>query len=176
MNWSHRPALDGVRTLAVYLVVLYHAEMPGVAGGFIGVDLFFVLSGFLVSNVLLSEIDERGTLRLGRFYARRVRRLLPAAVLVVVVTGAVFVLVTSIVRRLAFVDDARSALLYFANWHFLSESNDYFATGTERSPASCISGRCPSRSSFTCSSPCFFSCSWRSAVCGAGHFLWASAC
>jgi len=134
LNWSHRPALDGVRTLAVYLVLLYHAGMPAVAGGFIGVDLFFVLSGFLVSNVILSEIDERGTFRLGRFYARRVRRLLPAAVLVVVATGAVFVFVTTIVRRLPFVGDARSALLYFANWHFLSESNDYFATGVDRSP------------------------------------------
>jgi peptidoglycan/LPS O-acetylase OafA/YrhL len=134
LNWSHRPALDGVRTLAVYLVLLYHAGMPAVAGGFIGVDLFFVLSGFLVSNVILSEIDERGTLRLGRFYARRVRRLLPAAVLVVVATGAAFVLVATIVRRLPYVGDARSALLYFANWHFLSESNDYFATGVDRSP------------------------------------------
>jgi peptidoglycan/LPS O-acetylase OafA/YrhL len=134
VTWSHQPALDGVRTLAVYLVLLYHAGIPAVAGGYIGVDLFFVLSGFLVSNVILSEIDERGRFRLGRFYARRVRRLLPAAVVVVVATGAAFVLVTSIVRRLPFVGDARSALLYFANWHFLSESNDYFATGVDRSP------------------------------------------
>lgn len=134
MKWTYRPALDGVRTLAVYLVLLYHAGMPSVAGGFIGVDLFFVLSGFLVSNVILCEIDEHGSLRLGRFYARRIRRLLPAAVLVVVATGAVFVLVTSIVHRLAYVDDARSALLYFANWRFLEASNDYFATGVDRSP------------------------------------------
>jgi peptidoglycan/LPS O-acetylase OafA/YrhL len=134
LKWRHRPALDGVRALAVYLVLLYHAGVPAVAGGFIGVDMFFVLSGFLVSNVILSEIDERGTLRLGRFYARRVRRLLPAAVLVVVATGSAIVLVTTIVRRLPYVGDARSALLYFANWHFMSESNDYFATGADRSP------------------------------------------
>ena len=61
MTWTYRPGLDGVRTVAVYLVLLYHAGMPSVAGGYVGVDLFFVLSGFLVSNVILSEIDERGT-------------------------------------------------------------------------------------------------------------------
>jgi len=134
VNWSHRPALDGVRALAVYLVLLFHSGMQTVAGGFVGVDLFFVLSGFLVSSVLLSEIDRTGSLRLGRFYARRVRRLLPAAVVVVVATGAAFVLVTSVVRRLGLVADARSALLYYANWNFLGQSNDYFATDIDKSP------------------------------------------
>ena len=134
MTWSYRPALDGLRTIAVYLVLLYHARLAVVGGGFVGVDLFFVLSGFLVSNVILSEIDERGTLRLGRFYARRVKRLLPAAVVVVAATGAVFVLATTVVRRLPLVADAQSALLYVANWHFLSQQNDYFATAVDRSP------------------------------------------
>ncbi len=134
VTWSYRPALDGLRTIAVYLVLLYHAGMAAVGGGFVGVDLFFVLSGFLVSNVILSEIDERGTLRLGRFYARRVKRLLPAAVVVVAATGAVFVLATTVVRRLPLVADAQSALLYVANWRFLSQQNDYFATAVDRSP------------------------------------------
>jgi peptidoglycan/LPS O-acetylase OafA/YrhL len=134
VTWSYRPALDGVRTVAVYLVLLFHAGMQFAGGGFIGVDLFFVLSGFLVTNVILSEIDERGSLRLGRFYARRVRRLLPAAVVVIVATAAVFVLTTTIVRRLPLVADAQSALLYYANWHFLGQQNDYFATNVDRSP------------------------------------------
>ena len=134
MPWTYRPALDGLRSVAVYLVVLFHAGMAAFAGGFIGVDLFFVLSGFLVSNVILSELDEHGRLDLGRFYARRVRRLLPAAVLVIVATSAVFLLVTTVVRRLPLVLDAQSALLYVANWNFLVQQNDYFGRGTEESP------------------------------------------
>lgn len=134
MSWTYRPALDGLRTVAVYLVLLFHTGLAAVGGGFIGVDLFFVLSGFLVSNVILSEIDRTGTLRLGRFYARRVRRLLPAAVVVVVATSAVFVLVSSLPRRLPLVGDAQSALLYVANWRFLFSAEDYFAADVEESP------------------------------------------
>ncbi|HEX6246933.1 MAG TPA: acyltransferase family protein [Nocardioidaceae bacterium] len=134
MPWSYRPALDGLRTVAVYLVLLFHTGLAAAGGGFIGVDLFFVLSGFLVSNVILSEIDRTGTLRLGRFYARRVRRLLPAAVVVVAATSAVFVLVSSLPRRLPLVGDAQSALLYVANWRFLFSAEDYFAADVEESP------------------------------------------
>ncbi len=134
MSWTYHPALDGLRTVAVYLVLLFHTGMAAAGGGFIGVDLFFVLSGFLVSNVILSEIDVTGELSLGRFYARRVRRLLPAAVVVVVATSAMFVLVASVVRRIPLVLDAQSALLYVANWRFLLQQNDYFATGVDESP------------------------------------------
>jgi peptidoglycan/LPS O-acetylase OafA/YrhL len=132
--WSYRPALDGLRTVAVYLVLLFHTGLESVGGGFIGVDLFFVLSGFLVSNVILSEMDRTGRLRLGQFYARRVRRLLPAAVVVVAATCAVFVLVTSVTRRLPLVADAQSALLYVANWRFLHSAEDYFAADVAESP------------------------------------------
>ncbi len=134
MTWSYRPALDGLRTIAVYLVLLFHTGLAAAGGGFVGVDLFFVLSGFLVSNVILSEIAKTGTLRIGHFYARRVRRLLPAAVLVIVATSLVFVLISSVTRRLPLVGDAQSALLYVANWRFLSQSADYFATDVEESP------------------------------------------
>ena len=134
MPWSYRPALDGLRTVAVYLVLLFHTGLESVGGGFIGVDLFFVLSGFLVSNVILSEMDRTGRLRLGQFYARRVRRLLPAAVVVVAATCAVFVLVTSVTRRLPLVADAQSALLYVANWRFLHSAEDYFAADVAESP------------------------------------------
>lgn len=75
MSWSHRPALDGLRTVAVYLVVLFHSGVAWFDGGFLGVDLFFVLSGFLVSSILLDEIETTGRLRLGNVYGRRVRRL-----------------------------------------------------------------------------------------------------
>jgi peptidoglycan/LPS O-acetylase OafA/YrhL len=132
--WSYRPALDGLRTLAVYSVLLFHTGHPWAEGGFVGVDLFFVLSGFLVTSVIVSEIDATGSLRLGHFYARRVRRLLPAAAVVVVATAAVYVLVAPVSERLSLVRDAQSALLYVANWNFLAQSGDYFAADAEQSP------------------------------------------
>lgn len=143
--FKYLPQLDGLRAVAVYLVLAYHAGSTfptksisdyhhWTGGGFIGVDLFFVLSGFLVSNVILSEIDAKGTFSLGGFYARRVRRLLPAAVLVVVATSVAFVVVADVVRRIEMVSDARAALLYFANWHFLGQSTDYFSQDLKPSP------------------------------------------
>ncbi|MFC7494901.1 MULTISPECIES: acyltransferase family protein [unclassified Nocardioides] len=133
-GWGHHASLDGVRTIAVYLVLAFHCGVGAVSGGFVGVDLFFVLSGFLVSSILLEEVGRTGTIRLGRFYARRVRRLLPAAVVVVVATSAASVLVLSSVRRVPLVGDAQSALLYFSNWRFLAQENDYFAEGVDHSP------------------------------------------
>jgi peptidoglycan/LPS O-acetylase OafA/YrhL len=134
ISHSYRPDLDGLRSIAVYLVLLFHTGLGWAKGGFIGVDLFFVLSGFLVSSVLLSEIEKSGDLRLGRFYARRVRRLLPAAVMTIAATCLTFTVLWSVVRRLGIIGDAQSALLYYANWHFISQSGDYFATDVETSP------------------------------------------
>jgi peptidoglycan/LPS O-acetylase OafA/YrhL len=134
VSWGYRPQLDGLRAVAVYLVLLYHAGVAAVGGGFIGVDLFFVLSGFLVTNVIWNEIDQQGRLSLGGFYARRVRRLLPAAVVVVVATCVLSMLVTPLASRLDFVGDARAALLYFANWHFIGDATDYFAQEERPSP------------------------------------------
>src|SRR5689334_23234267 len=131
---GYRPDLDGLRTIAVYLVLLFHAGLGWVSGGFIGVDLFFCLSGFLVTGVLLGELERDGRLRVGRFYGRRVRRLLPAAVVVVVATSVAFLFLWSVVLRAPLVADARSALLYYANWHFLAASGDYFATDVDKSP------------------------------------------
>ena len=134
MSWRYRPSLDGLRMLAMYLIVLFHANVPGVEGSFIAVNLFFVLSGYLVTNVVLNEMDKTGTLNLGQFYARRVRRLLPAALVAIVGISFVFLLVSPVVRRLSAVGDAQSALLYVANWRFIQQGNDYFATGVEKSP------------------------------------------
>jgi peptidoglycan/LPS O-acetylase OafA/YrhL len=131
---GYRPDLDGLRTVAVYFVLLFHAGLSWFAGGFIGVDLFFCLSGFLVTSVLLTELQETGSLRVGRFYSRRVRRLLPAAVVVVIATCLVFTLLWSVVRRASIVGDAVSALLYYANFHFLAASGNYFATDIDKSP------------------------------------------
>ncbi len=133
-NWTYRPQLDGLRTVAVYLVLFFHAGMTWLSGGYVGVDLFFVLSGFLVTNVLVDDIRTHGRLRLGHFYGRRVRRLLPAALVLVTTTSAFFVLIASEARRSPLVGDARSALLYYSNWHFLAEDTDYFGADIERSP------------------------------------------
>ncbi len=73
-------------------------------------------------------------MRIGRFYARRVRRLLPAALVAIVATSLTFLLVTSVVRRIPLVGDAQSALLYVANWRFLGQSTDYFAADVQESP------------------------------------------
>ncbi|MEO9323716.1 acyltransferase family protein [Nocardioides sp. C4-1] len=124
---SYRPDLDGLRAVAVYLVLAFHAQVALLDGGFVGVDLFFVLSGFLVTGVLLRDRQADGRVRLGRFYARRVRRLLPAALVVVVVTALLQLLLLSLPARLDLVDDARASVLYVANWHFVLESRDYFA-------------------------------------------------
>ncbi|MDP9820294.1 acyltransferase family protein [Nocardioides massiliensis] len=127
MKWTYRPALDGLRSMAALVIILFHAGVEWVPGGFVPLDLFFVLSGYLVTNVILSEIDRKGKLDLGRFYARRVRRLLPAAILTIVGVTLIFLLLTSVVRRLEVIGDAQAALLYYANWHHIMQSTDYFA-------------------------------------------------
>ncbi|HSJ22062.1 MAG TPA: acyltransferase family protein [Nocardioidaceae bacterium] len=134
MSWGYRPSLDGLRMLAMYLIVLFHANVAGVEGSFIAVNLFFVLSGFLVTNVILTEMDRTGSLDLGQFYARRVRRLLPAAVVAIVGISVLFLLVSPVVRRVSIIGDAQSALLYVANWRFIHQGNDYFASGIDKSP------------------------------------------
>lgn len=132
--WEYRPQLDGLRFVAVMLVLAFHAGMVSMSGGFIGVDLFFVLSGFLVTNVILDEVDRQGSFSVGAFYGRRVRRLLPAAVLAITATCVLAVLVTPEASRLSMVSDARAALLYFANWQFIADANDYFGDGISASP------------------------------------------
>src|SRR5918911_3342029 len=84
-----RPDIEGLRAVAVLAVVLFHAAVPRIAGGFVGVDVFFVLSGFLITGLLQREVVETGRVRLARFYAGRARRLLPAAITVLVATAAV---------------------------------------------------------------------------------------
>ncbi len=81
-----RPDIEGLRAVAVGLVVLGHARVPGFEGGYIGVDVFFVLSGFLITGLLLRERASTGSISMAGFYARRARRILPAASIVLVVT------------------------------------------------------------------------------------------
>lgn len=84
---TYRPEIDGLRAVAVLAVVLYHFGVPGLGGGFVGVDVFFVISGFLIGGLLWKELDETGRISLGRFYLRRIRRLAPAYLVMAAVTS-----------------------------------------------------------------------------------------
>ncbi|MBV9048555.1 MAG: acyltransferase, partial [Solirubrobacterales bacterium] len=122
----YAPGLDGVRALAVTAVVLYHARVPWLPGGFLGVDVFFVLSGYLITSLLLAEYRRAGRIDLSRFWIRRARRLLPAALLVIVVC----LIVEAVFLRGnlgAFRGDALASVLYVNNWHQIFAGQSYFA-------------------------------------------------
>ena len=133
-NWGYKPQLDGLRALAVYLVVAFHAGSWRFRGGYIGVDLFFVLSGFLVTNVILTDIAEEGSLRFLRFYSRRARRLIPAATIAIIGTSFAALLVSTPLDRASWVADSRASSLWYANWHFIRQANDYFRADGVESP------------------------------------------
>jgi len=116
---TYRPHLDGLRAVAVYLVVLFHAGSSQFSGGYIGVDVFFVLSGFLVTQLLLRDINGGGSIRFGRFYSRRFRRLLPAAFVVLIVSALVFTAIAAPADVVNAVGSFRSAFLYVTNWYFI---------------------------------------------------------
>ena len=114
---SYRPALDGIRALAVLAVFAYHLGYPQMRGGYLGVDVFFVLSGYLITTLLLRERDATGRIDLLRFWGRRARRLLPA-LLIVVVAVALWVSGTSPVFELSQRrQDLFWAVFYGSNWH-----------------------------------------------------------
>jgi peptidoglycan/LPS O-acetylase OafA/YrhL len=127
---DYRPGLDGLRALAVAGVFLYHARPqadgnPYLPGGFLCVDLFFVLSGYLITSLLLVEWEARNRIDLRRFWMRRARRLLPALVVVVLaalVLAAIFAR-TDLGRTRG---DAVSSLLYYTNWHLIIANHSYF--------------------------------------------------
>jgi len=129
-----RPDIEGLRAVAVIAVVLYHADIPGVAGGYVGVDVFFVISGFLITGLLWHEVSTADTIRLGRFYAARARRLLPAAATVGIATAAAAAIVLPPLQaRSVFVDGIASAL-YAGNYRFAMQGTDYLASNLPPSP------------------------------------------
>jgi peptidoglycan/LPS O-acetylase OafA/YrhL len=127
-------ALDGLRALAVSAVLGFHGGLSFLGGGFLGVDAFFVLSGYLITGLLLAEWRRDGRVDLPAFWARRARRLLPALVVVVVAVAAcAHLLVTPTEARLVR-GDALAALLYVANWRMTWRGTDYFAQTAAPSP------------------------------------------
>jgi peptidoglycan/LPS O-acetylase OafA/YrhL len=125
-NLSYIPALDGIRAFAVLGVMAYHGGISWLPAGFLGVDAFFVLSGFLITSLLISEWQRRRTIGLGRFWARRARRLLPALLLLLVFVVLYANLVAPAGTYPGLRLDALSTLFYVANWHFILIGSNYF--------------------------------------------------
>src|SRR5690625_3146027 len=128
------PEVQGLRAVAVGLVLVYHVDHELLPGGYIGVDVFFVISGFLITSLLLREARESGRVSLAQFYARRIRRILPAASLVLAVTGlAAFWLLPA--PRLAEIAKGLAASAFYVENLFLADQSvDYLAAETAPSP------------------------------------------
>jgi len=129
-----RPDIEGLRAVAVLAVLAFHARIPLLQGGFIGVDVFFVISGYLITGLLVRELRSAGRIDLRRFYARRARRLLPAALVVIAVTllASWFLLPTIDFPDVA--RDGAAAALYVSNYRFALVATDYFAAQSAPSP------------------------------------------
>ncbi len=131
---AFRPDIEGLRGIAVLIVVAFHCGIPRFSGGFVGVDVFFVLSGYLITGLLVAEIQKTSRLNLLQFYARRVRRLLPASALMLMVTLLIGVIIMA-PNELAFAGRAaRATALYMSNIFFAINAADYFAPAVRLNP------------------------------------------
>jgi peptidoglycan/LPS O-acetylase OafA/YrhL len=124
-RFPYLPGIDALRALAVLAVFFYHSSVGWMPGGFLGVDVFFVISGYLITSLLLREFRRGGHVQLGRFWLRRARRLLPAVGVLIAVTMVIAAIVEpNRIDQLR--GDAVASLAYFANWHFILGSQSYF--------------------------------------------------
>jgi peptidoglycan/LPS O-acetylase OafA/YrhL len=122
-----RPDIQGLRAIAVLLVLIYHADLGIIPGGYVGVDAFFVISGFLITGHLLSALRSPGGLRLSGFYARRVRRILPVSLVVIVATVVGAFLTVGPLRLQGILQDAVASAVFVPNIRFALEQTDYLA-------------------------------------------------
>ena len=127
------PALDGLRTLAVVAVVLYHLNLTWAQGGLLGVTIFFVLSGYLITRLLLNEVAKTGRIDLKSFWIRRIRRLVPAVVTVVFVTCALCTIFNHVMLT-KMRPDILPSLLFFNNWWQIAQNVSYFNALGDPSP------------------------------------------
>src|SRR5690349_4080845 len=132
---SFRPDIEGLRAVAVLAVVLFHADLPGLGGGFVGVDVFFVISGFLITGLLWREASASGSVRLRKFFAARARRLLPASALVGVVTMVSAALLLPPLQVRAVTIDGITSALYVSNYWFIGSGVKYFGHQSVLSPS-----------------------------------------
>ena len=122
---THIPAIDGLRALAVFAVVLYHLGISWIPGGFLGVDLFFVISGYVITRLILDSIESANGLDIKEFYAARIRRLLPGLVVLIIVTSVFTALFApDAIRR--FISDVPFVLTGTNNWQLVALNQDYF--------------------------------------------------
>jgi peptidoglycan/LPS O-acetylase OafA/YrhL len=129
-----RPDVEGLRAVAVALVVLYHANVPGLTGGYVGVDVFFVISGFVITGLLLRERTSTGRTSILEFYGRRCRRIIPAATLVIVVTVVASYSVLGVLGGGRAAIDGKWAAIFLANFHFSSVGTNYLTATLPPSP------------------------------------------
>ena len=129
-----RPDIQGLRAVAVLLVLAYHARLPGMPGGYIGVDVFFVVSGFLITGLIVRELRTTGTVSLPAFYARRARRLLPAALVVIVATVVASAVLLPPLRVVDVAGDGAAAAVYLSNIRFAAQATDYLQAELDPSP------------------------------------------
>ncbi|MBV8930245.1 MAG: acyltransferase, partial [Mycobacteriaceae bacterium] len=129
-----RPDIEGLRAVAVLAVVLFHAGMPGLGGGFVGVDVFFVISGFLITGLLWREVTNTGGVGLARFYGARARRLLPAGTTVIVATAIASAALLPPMQAREVLGDGIASALYVGNYRFALHGTDYLAADTPPSP------------------------------------------
>ena len=131
---GHIRGLDGIRALSVLSIIAFHTGLNSVPGGFYGVDSFFVLSGFLITSLLVREWSGTGTIKLRRFWAGRARRLLPALFLLVAVIGIVLGVVPTVLATPHVLGDALSTIFYVSNWYSIHGGVTYFALSAQPSP------------------------------------------
>ncbi len=130
-TWRFRDDIQGVRALAILLVVAYHAVPGWLPGGYIGVDVFFVVSGFLITGIVIAEVERTGRLSLLNFWARRARRLIPAALVMVSVTLAMATVLSSPFALALHARTATLAALYGSNVLYRTTNADYFAINSQ---------------------------------------------
>jgi peptidoglycan/LPS O-acetylase OafA/YrhL len=129
-----RPDIEGLRAVAVLGVVLYHAHVGILSGGFVGVDVFFAVSGYLITGLLWRELEGRGHINLLAFYGRRARRLLPASILVVIVTAIAARHWLPPLQTASVAKDGLTSALYVANYRFAFAQTNYLNATSSPSP------------------------------------------
>ena len=130
---GYQPHIDGLRAIAVLVVLFFHLGFTGFDGGFVGVDVFFVISGFLITGLLKAELDQTGTIRFGKFYKRRIRRLFPALFMVLALTVVAAVLLLSAPVLMRFGTSLSYAIVGLSNFVFWFEA-DYFDLSAQLKP------------------------------------------